>query len=76
MTWSQGLFVGYSLADLHAIRRVSGDPVRMESIVSFQAGGAGAAAPRIFFSKSFLNMLFDDAFQYLVTFVIFTISLI
>jgi len=30
------------------IRRVSGDPVRMESIFSFQAGGAGAAAPRSF----------------------------
>ena len=27
------------------IRRVSGDPVRMESIFSFQAGGAGGGSP-------------------------------
>ena len=40
------------------IRRVSGDPVRMESIFSFQAGGAGGGSPPLF---SYLNMLFNDA---------------
>ena len=40
------------------IRCVSGDPVRMESIFSFQAGGAGGGSPPLF---SYLNMLFNDA---------------
>ena len=41
------------------IRRVSGDPVRMESIFSFQAGGAGGGSPRISFFK---KIFFNDAF--------------
>ena len=41
------------------IRRVSGDPVRMESIFSFQAGGAGGGSPPHFLFKT---ILFDDAF--------------
>ena len=38
------------------IRRVSGDPVRMESIFSFQAGGAGGRQPpALFLSKCALQ---------------------
>ena len=44
--------------DAIEIRRVSGDPVHMESIVSFQAGGAGGGSLPLF---SYLNVLFNDA---------------
>ena len=55
------------------IRRVSGDPVRMESIFSFQAGGAGGGSPRISFSNKYSSMML---LLILVAFVIFTFSFI
>ena len=58
--WFQNRPFGGLRTPKSEIRRVSGNPVRMESIFSFQAGGAGGASRKRFHLGPFGNLDFRN----------------